>query len=89
MLALETIIGLAGSTTAASLFFPQVLASYKTKDVSSLAWPGIYLGLVNGVIWVTYGLLKNDPFIYVTNSLMFVGAFMLMVLKKKYSKPNP
>jgi len=81
---IEFIFGLLGSITAASIFFPQVLASYKSKKTRDLAWFGIIIGMLNGVFWVTYGLFKGDPFIYVTNSLLFLGAFLLLILKKKY-----
>jgi uncharacterized protein with PQ loop repeat len=82
----QTLIGLLASCAAASLFFPQVISSYKTKQTDGLAWPGIFLGLANAALWVTYGLMKNDPFIYATNSVAFVGAFCLLLLKKKYSR---
>jgi uncharacterized protein with PQ loop repeat len=81
---LETVFGLLGAVTASLLFFPQVWASYKSKKTQGLAWSGIIIGMLNGVFWVTYGMFKGDPFIYVTNSLLFIGAFLLMVLKKKY-----
>jgi len=80
----EFIFGLLGSITAASIFFPQVLASYKSKKTRDLAWSGIIIGILNGVFWMTYGFLKGNPFIYVTNSLLFLGAFLLLILKKKY-----
>ncbi len=81
---IATIFGLLGSASASLLFFPQVWSSYKTKKTRDLAWSGILIGMLNGVFWVTYGLFKGDPFIYVTNSFLFVGAFLLMILKKKY-----
>lgn len=84
MLNLELFFGYLGSFMAASIFLPQVYASYKSKDTSSLSWLGIIVGMLNGICWICYGLLKNDPFIYVTNSISFVGAFLLMTLKKKY-----
>lgn len=83
---ISTLFGLLGSFTAASLFFPQVWTSYKTKRTHDLAWFGIIIGMLNGFFWVVYGLLQADPFIWVTNTILFVGAFSLMVLKKKYDK---
>ena len=80
----STFFGLLGSITAASLYFPQVWISYKTKRTRDLAWFGIVIGMLNGFFWVVYGLLQTDPFIWVTNTILFVGAFLLMVLKKKY-----
>lgn len=80
----ESTIGILGSLTAASLFFPQVYVSFKTKRTADLAWFGIIIGILNGIFWTTYGFLKGDPFIYVTNGILFFGAFLLMVLKLKY-----
>jgi len=81
---MEALFGLLGSITAATLFLPQVLRSYKTKHTRDLAWFTIIIGMLNGVFWVSYGALKLDPFIYITNAILFLGAFSLMLLKRKY-----
>jgi len=78
------LLGLLGSITAASLFFPQVLTSYKTKKTQDLSWMSIILGLLNGAFWFSYGVIKTDPFIYITNALLFSAVFLLMLLKRKY-----
>lgn len=78
------LLGLAGSFTAATLFLPQVYQAAKTKHTKDLSWNTIYLGLANGIFWTTYGVLKADPFIYVTNSILFAAIFMLAALKKRY-----
>jgi UPF0716 family protein affecting phage T7 exclusion len=44
----------------------------------------ILIGVANSCLWLLYGLLKSDPFIYVTNSLGFVATFMLLLLKRKH-----
>jgi uncharacterized protein with PQ loop repeat len=80
-----TLFGLLGSITASLLFFPQVIASYKSKKVDDIAWSGIGIGMLNGFFWIVYGIMKADPFIYVTNIILFVGAALLMGIKKKYS----
>ncbi len=81
---LELLFGYLGSIFAALIFFPQVWTSYKTKRTKDLAWTGIIIGLLNGISWISYGLIKDDPFIYVTNVVLFVGASLLAVLKKRY-----
>jgi len=81
---LAQLFGLLGSVASASLFFPQVWVSYKTRKTKDLAWFTIIIGLLNGVFWIAYGLLRSDPFIWVTNVILFIGALLLMVLKKKY-----
>ena len=80
----SSILGLCGSITAACLFLPQVWASHRTKKTKGIAWTSIFIGLLNAIFWTTYGLLKHDPFIYVTNALCFCGAFLLLLLKKKH-----
>ena len=84
MITFESFVGMLGSLTAASLFFPQVYVSWKTKRTADLAWFGIIVGMLNGIFWCTYGFLKLDPFIYVTNGILFFGAFLLMLLKSNY-----
>jgi uncharacterized protein with PQ loop repeat len=84
MVDIAKVFGLLGSITAASLFFPQVYTSWKTKKTRDLAWFGIVIGLLNGVFWIVYGLLRSDPFIYVTNTILLIGAFLLLILKKRY-----
>lgn len=84
MITFESTVGIFGSLTAASLFFPQVYVSYKTKRTADLAWFGIVVGMLNGIFWTVYGALKGDPFIYVTNGILFIGAFLLMLLKLRY-----
>ena len=81
---LPSFLGLCGSITAASLFFPQVWASHKTKKTKHLAWTTIVIGLANGIIWACYGFLKHDPYIYVTNIILFIGVFLLLLLKRKH-----
>lgn len=78
--------GLAGSITASVLFFPQVWKAWKTKETDELSWLMIGIGILNGFIWTVYGLLKSDPFIYVTNVLLMTAIVMLAALKRKYDK---
>jgi uncharacterized protein with PQ loop repeat len=81
---LASLLGLSGSITAACLFLPQVWASHRTKQTQQIAWTLIIIGLANASFWTGYGLLKHDPFIYVTNILCFFGAFLLLLLKKRH-----
>lgn len=84
MVELVSVIGLLGSFTAASLFFPQVWKTFRTKKTKDLSYITIFLGVANGLFWTSYGFMKSDPFLYVTNSLLFIAAFSLAIIKKKY-----
>ncbi len=83
---LSAIFGLLGAITASTIFFPQVLQTYKTKRTKDLSWLTIIIGIVNGFVWVIYGFMKSDPFIYVTNILLSIATITLAVLKKKYDR---
>jgi MtN3 and saliva related transmembrane protein len=79
-----SVLGFIGSITAASLFYPQVWTSYKTKSTKDLSWFTIIVGMVNGLLWTAYGALKADPFLYVTNAILFTGVFLLFMLKERH-----
>ncbi|MBU3979141.1 hypothetical protein KJ980_01220 [Patescibacteria group bacterium] len=81
---IASLLGLLGAITASSIFIPQVLTSYKNKKTKDIAWFTIFISLANAVFWTSYGLIKADPFIYVTNIIAFISSFLLMLLKKKY-----
>jgi MtN3 and saliva related transmembrane protein len=79
-----SLLGLLGAITASSIFIPQVLSSYKNKKTKDVAWFTIIISLANAVFWTSYGFLKLDPFIYITNIISFVATFLLMLLKRKH-----
>ncbi len=81
---LASVFGTLGAITSSSMFFPQVWKSFKLKDTKSLSWFGLIIGFLNGGFWLMYGILKADPFIYVTNSFFTFGATLLLVLKIRY-----
>ncbi|MBI2075864.1 MAG: hypothetical protein HYT72_01280 [Candidatus Aenigmarchaeota archaeon] len=84
MVDLIPVFGLLGSITASVIFFPQVWKAWRTKRTEDLSWLMIAIGVANGFFWIVYGFLKSDPFIYVTNTLLFSATIMLAVLKKRY-----
>ena len=86
MVELVSLFGLLGSITASILFFPQVWKAWKVKKTKELSWLMICIGIFNGLFWTAYGVLKLDPFIYVTNTLLTSALVMLAVLKMRYDK---
>ena len=84
MVDFASVFGVLGGITSSSMFFPQVWKSYKQKDTSSLSWIGLLVGLLNGFFWLMYGVFKDDPILYVTNSFFTSGALLLVLLKYRY-----
>jgi uncharacterized protein with PQ loop repeat len=84
MVDISPIFGLMGSICAATIFFPQLYRSWKIKRTQDLSWFLIIIGVLSGISWSIYGIMKSDPFIYLTNITVSIGGILLAILKRKY-----
>ncbi len=79
-----TIIGFLAALCTTSSFLPQVIKTIKikeTKDISFL----MYAILIAGVLlWIIYGILKQDVPVIVANIITFVLATTVLILKIKH-----
>lgn len=69
-----------------SSFVPQVIATYKSKDVSGISLPTYLIITVGLALWLIYGLLKGDLPLIVANSAMVVLTSAIAVMKIIYTK---
>ncbi len=78
------IIGLlAGALTTIS-FIPQVLQTLKTRNTKGISLP-MYMLFVTGILlWLIYGLLIQEPPVYIANAITFVLALTILMMKIKY-----
>ena len=81
---LTQLIGIgAGVLTAASMI-PQVVKMIKEKKASQVSVVMILI-LVSGIIlWIWYGILKDDLPIILTNSLSLLINLVMIVFRIKY-----
>lgn len=83
---MDMIVGLgllAGGLTTAS-FVPQVAKIWRTKsaeDVSLKMFVAFCLGVG---LWLTYGVIKKDWAILLTNSVTLLLGLAILVMKIKY-----
>jgi MtN3 and saliva related transmembrane protein len=79
-----TIIGLAAAALTVIAFFPQLMKVWKTKSTKdvSLSTFSIFCAAVS--LWVVYGILMEDLPIMISNFLVFIQAFIILILKVKY-----
>jgi len=79
-----TLVGLVAATLTTAAFIPQVIKIWKsrhTKDISLI----MYLTFCTGVgLWLLYGVLRNDLPMILANSITFVLALVILILKLKY-----
>ena len=79
-----TVIGLVAATSVTISFLPQVIKSWRTQKTEGISlW--MYILFVFGVLlWLVYGLLVKDLPIILGNSVTFILAGSVLLLKIKY-----
>ena len=79
-----TIIGLIAAAFTTISLFPQLLKVWKTKSTKDIS-TGMFALYCGGVfLWFVYGVYLNDLPIIIANSLAFIQAFIILILKAKY-----
>ena len=77
---------IAGIFTAMSLL-PQLIKMIREKDYDGIAG-GMLLILLTGLaLWITYGILRKDWPIIITNSFSFLVNLVMVVLRFSKKKP--
>jgi MtN3 and saliva related transmembrane protein len=80
------ILGLIAAVCTTFGFMPQIVKTWRTKDVSSLSLP-MYVVICTGtVLWLIYGLLIQSIALLFANIVAFAFTFLLVVFILKYRK---
>lgn len=79
-------IGFAAAILTTAAFLPQVYKTWKTKDVSSLSFPMLFMFFIGIVLWLFYGFLIKSPSMIFANSITVISSFLLVYFKIKYGK---
>ena len=78
------IIGLIAAFFTTSAFVPQVVKTWKTKEVENLSLT-MYLVMLTGVIlWLIYGIYINSLSIILANIVTITLVCVIIVLKLRY-----
>ncbi|MBN2442110.1 MAG: SemiSWEET transporter [Spirochaetales bacterium] len=78
-----TIIGFVAAVCTTASFLPQVIKTLRTKqtkDISLLMYIVFTLGVL---LWLSYGIIKKDLPIIIANTITFLLAVCVLVLKIK------
>jgi len=79
-----TIIGLIAAAFTTIALFPQLIKVWKTKSTKDIS-TGMFALYCGGVfLWFVYGVYLNDLPIMIANSLAFIQALIILMLKAKY-----
>jgi MtN3 and saliva related transmembrane protein len=64
---------------------PQVLKTWKTKSAKDVSLAMFLIALTNQILWLAFGILRDDPVIIITNALMLLMTSLMIILKLKYN----
>lgn len=79
-----TIIGLIAAAFTTVSLFPQLMKVWKTKSTKDIP-TGMFTLYCGGVfLWFVYGVYLKDLPIIIANSLAFIQALIILILKAKY-----
>jgi len=79
-----TVIGLIAAACTTFSYVPQAVKTIKTKDTKSLSLIMYVIMIVGIVLWLFYGVLKNDLPIIIANTVTLLFAGIILILKIKY-----
>ena len=76
-----TLIGSLAAVLTTACWLPQVLKTVGKGTAHDFAWPYLAMLMTGIVAWTTYGVLREDPPIYLCNSL--TGLLVLAIVAVK------
>jgi MtN3 and saliva related transmembrane protein len=79
-----TVLGLVASALIAISFSPQLMKTWKTKSTRDISLVMFSTFCVGVFLWFVYGILINDLPVIICNLLVFIQAFVILMLKLKY-----
>ena len=78
------ILGYAACAVTALTFVPQVVKTWREKSARNVSLMMFVIAFINEVMWIAYGVLRNDMVIIVTNVIMISMCSVMIGLKLKY-----
>ncbi len=79
-----TALGLAAAALTTAAFLPQVIKTWRTRQTRDISL-GMFSVLCAGIIlWITYGILRDDLPLIIGNGITLVLAGTILVLKLRY-----
>jgi MtN3 and saliva related transmembrane protein len=80
------VLGSVAGAITAFTFLPQVIKTWKEKSAKDISLTMFLIAASNNILWIIYGILKNDWVIILTNAAVFSMAVTMIILKYRYNK---
>lgn len=78
------ILGYSAGAITTLTFLPQVIKTYRERSAKDVSLMMFIIAAVNEVMWIVYGVLKNDMVIILTNAVVLMLSLTMIFLKLKY-----
>ena len=78
------ILGYTAGFVTTLTFLPQVIKTWKEKSSKDISLMMFLIAAANEIMWVAYGILKNDMVIILTNVVVLLLSSIMITLKLKY-----
>lgn len=83
MTALNLCIGSIAAICTTVAFVPQVIQSWRTRDLSGISLPMYSIFTTGVLLWLVYGILEQDWPVIIANAVTAVLAGVVLWLKLK------
>ena len=80
------VLGLVATCFTTASFVPQVIRTWRTRDVSGISLPTYLIITVGLALWLVYGLMRGDLPLTVANAVMVVLTGAITVMKIRFNK---
>jgi len=79
-----TLIGITASACTAFFSLPQLIKIIKEKNGQSVSKGMLITLLIGLVLWIIYGIARNDWIIIISNTLSFIINSLNLIMSIKY-----
>ena len=83
---LANFIGTAGGIVSSITFLPQVIKIWKTKSAKDLSMMTLFFLILNVSLWLTYGVMRTDYPLMITNGIVLCMILCMVYFKIKYKE---
>jgi MtN3 and saliva related transmembrane protein len=78
------ILGYSAGAITSMTFLPQVIKTWKERSARDISLMMFLIAAVNEIMWIIYGILKNDWVIILTNAVVLVLSITMIFLKLRF-----
>lgn len=84
MIGFTEILGYSAGFVTTLTFLPQVIKTWKEKSAKDVSLWMFIIAATNEVMWIGYGVLRDDWVIILTNAIVLALSLTMIFLKLRY-----